>query len=72
MRHAANSVFVVMQGGGRSVIGESQFDWQFGDTLAAPGWRRIEHHATEDSVVFEMSDENLMRWSRYYRREALA
>jgi len=71
-RHAANTVYVVMQGSGRSVIGESQFEWQFGDTIAAPAWRRIEHHASEDAVVFAMSDENLMRWSHYYRREALA
>ena len=70
-RHTANSVFVVMKGAGRSTIGDQTFDWEFGDTIAAPGWHRIEHHVTEDSVLFSMSDEALMRWSRFYRFEEL-
>ena len=70
-RHAANTIYVVMRGSGRSAIGDREFDWSFGDTLAVPAWSRIEHRASEDSVVFAMSDENLMRWSRYYRLEPL-
>ena len=69
-RHAANTIYVVMRGRGRSTIGESAFDWEFGDTLAAPAWSRIEHHAAEETVMFSMSDEQLMRWARYYRLEA--
>lgn len=68
-RHSANTIHVVMQGSGRSVIAGQAFDWSFGDTLAIPAWSRVEHHAAEDSVVFAMSDEALMRWSRYYRFE---
>lgn len=71
-RHAANTVYVVMQGSGRSILGDKTFDWEFGDTIAAPAWSRIEHHAGSDTVMFSMSDENLMRWSHYYRIEALA
>jgi len=71
-RHAANSIFVVMQGSGRSQVDGRTFEWSFGDTFAAPAWTRIEHRAAEDSVLFCMSDENLMRWARYYRLEALA
>ncbi len=70
-RHAANTAYVVMRGQGSSTIGDRSFGWEFGDTLAAPAWCRIEHRAQEDSIVFAMSDESLMRWSRYYRFEAL-
>jgi gentisate 1,2-dioxygenase len=70
-RHAANTVYVVMQGGGTSTIGASRFDWSFGDTIAAPAWNRIEHHAAADTIMFSMSDENLMKWSHYYRIEAM-
>ena len=70
-REAVNTIYVVMRGSGRSTVGESTFDWEFGDTLAAPAWSRIEHRAAEDSIVFSMSDEALMRWTRYYRREEL-
>ena len=71
-RHAANVVHVVMRGEGHSVIDGRRFDWRFGDTLAIPAWSRIEHHASSDAVIFDMSDEALMRWTRYYRFEALS
>jgi gentisate 1,2-dioxygenase len=70
-RHTANTVYVVMKGEGRSLIDGQRFDWTFGDTLAVPAWSCIEHHAACDVVMFSMSDENLMRWSHYYRFEAL-
>jgi gentisate 1,2-dioxygenase len=71
-RHLANTVYVVMRGQGRSTVEGKSFDWQFGDAIAAPSWSRIEHQASEDSVVFSMSDEPVMRWSRYYRFETLS
>ena len=71
-RHAANTVFVAMRGQGRTTIGGHSFNWQFGDTIAAPAWSRIEHQTSEDSVIFSMSDEELMRWSHYYRFEDLS
>ena len=71
-RHTANVVHVVMRGEGNSIIDGQRFDWRFGDTLAIPAWSRIEHHAASDAVLFDMSDEALMRWTRYYRFEALS
>lgn len=71
-RHAANAIYVVMQGSGTSRIGDATFEWGFGDTLAAPAWNRIEHKPSADTVMFAMSDENLMRWAKYYRLEGVA
>src|SRR6266850_2645684 len=68
-RRAANTIYVVMRGQGRSTIGDKAFDWEFGDAMAAPAWSWIEHRASDDSIVFSMSDEELMRWTRYYRLE---
>lgn len=68
-RRTANTVYVVMRGSGRSRIGEGTFDWQFGDTFVIPGWTRTAHQASEDSLLFSMSDEELMRWTKYYRIE---
>jgi gentisate 1,2-dioxygenase len=70
-RQLANTIYVVMQGSGRSRIGESTFQWGFGDTIAAPMWNRIEHEAAEETIMFAMSDEALMKWSRYHRFEGL-
>lgn len=71
-RHTANVVYVVMRGHGSSVIGDQPFQWRFGDAIAAPAWSRIEHQASEDSIVCCISDEQLMRWTGYYRLEAMA
>lgn len=69
-RSATNNVFVVMQGSGSSIVGDKTFDWARGDTVAAPCWSWIEHQASEDTVMFCMSDEPLMRFARYYRFES--
>jgi gentisate 1,2-dioxygenase len=70
-RRAANTIYVVMRGHGSSTVGDKAFQWEFGDTIAAPAWSRIEHHAAEDSILFSMSDEALMQWAKYYRLESL-
>jgi gentisate 1,2-dioxygenase len=70
-RYSVNVVYVVMQGHGHSTLGDRTFNWEFGDTLAAPSWCRIEHQASSDTVMFAMSDESLMRWVKYYRLESL-
>jgi gentisate 1,2-dioxygenase len=70
-RHAANTACVVMQGSGSSTIGDKTFEWSFGDTLAAPAWSRIEHRCAEETVMFTMSDESLLRSIGYYRLEPM-
>lgn len=65
-RTAANHVFVPMSGSGISRIGSQTFDWTSGDTIAAPIWNWIEHEAREDTILFTMTDEFLMRFANYY------
>ena len=60
-----------MRGSGHSVVCDLEIDWTFGDTFVAPAWQRISHRASEDSVICAISDEQLMRWTRYYRIEDL-
>ncbi|MGE3245021.1 MAG: cupin domain-containing protein [Beijerinckiaceae bacterium] len=68
-RAAANHIFVPMQGRGVSRVGAETFDWARGDTIAAPMWSWIEHEVHEDTILFTMTDEFLMRFSNYYRFE---
>ena len=68
-RHSANTVFSPMIGSGTSRIGDEEFTWTRGDCLVAPIWHWIEHRAEEDTVLFSMTDEFLMRFSNYYRFE---
>ncbi len=69
-RQAANLVFNTMMGSGISIIDGVEINWARGDTFAGPMWNWIEHRAEEDSVLFSMSDEALMKFSNYYRFEA--
>ena len=71
-RSTSNNVYLVMQGSGRSTIGDETFHWRQGDTIAAPCWHWIEHHASEDVIMFCMSDEPLMRFAKYFRIEGSA
>jgi gentisate 1,2-dioxygenase len=68
-REAANNVWVVMQGSGVSTIGETRIEWAHGDTIAAPLWHDIRHEFTSDTVLFRMTDEQVMRFCSYYRRQ---
>ena len=70
-RHTANTLHVVLQGHGKTQVGEHSFDWEFGDTIAMPAWQRIAHQASADAVVVSLSDANLQRWTHLYRHQAL-
>jgi len=70
-RHTANTLHVVLQGHGKTQVGEHSFDWEFGDTIAMPAWQRIAHQASADAVVVSLSDANLQRWTQLYRHQAL-
>jgi gentisate 1,2-dioxygenase len=70
-RTTANTIFHVMEGSGRTTIGNNQFTWTRGDTIAAPCWHTTSHQATSDAQLFVLSDEPLLRFSNYYRFEAM-
>jgi gentisate 1,2-dioxygenase len=52
-------------------VGEHDFAWEFGDTIAMPAWQRISHQASADAVLVSLSDANLQRWTQLYRHQAL-
>lgn len=71
-RHSANTVFSPMMGSGTSLIDSTEIKWSRGDTFVAPTWKWIEHHVEEDTILFSMTDEFLMRFANYYRFEGAA
>jgi gentisate 1,2-dioxygenase len=62
-RSTAGRVFHVIEGQGRSRIGETVLAWERGDTFVAPPWHRIEHDnaAAEPACLFSFSDEPAVR-----------
>jgi len=55
-RSTDGTVFVVMEGRGRSQIDETSFDWTENDIFVAPSWALQQHHAENDAVLFSFSD----------------
>ena len=50
------TVFVAMEGHGRTRIGEETIDWTPKDIFVAPSWKPVTHEAEEESVLFSFSD----------------
>jgi gentisate 1,2-dioxygenase len=69
-RRNANAIYVVLKGSGRSNVGDQLFEWSFGDVFVAPMGVRVEHAASEDTVLVALTDEGLMRFCGYYSLEA--
>ena len=69
-RSTANRAFVIVRGRGETSVGDEIFRWGEGDTFVVPTWHKYTHRALADSMLFEVSDEALMRFSKYYRFEA--
>lgn len=69
-RSTTNRVFCVVEGSGATAAGKERFDWRRGDVFTIPTWTGFEHRATQDALLFCMSDEPLMKFARYYKFEA--
>jgi len=55
-RSTDGTVYCVVEGRGRSRIGDTLFEWEPRDVFVAPSWLPIAHRADEDSVLFSFSD----------------
>jgi len=50
------TVYVAMEGRGRTRVGEQTFDWEPKDIFVAPSWKPVTHEADEEAVLFSFSD----------------
>lgn len=50
------TVFVPIEGRGRSTIGDEVFEWQARDIFVVPSWKTVTHEASEEAVLFSYSD----------------
>ena len=71
-RSIASRVFHVVEGHGRSIIGDATLTWETGDTFVAPPWHWIEHanaSAADPACLFSFNDEPALRALRLYDEE---
>ncbi len=55
-RATDGTIFVCVEGGGSSRIGDKEFTWSPGDVFVAPSWQHYAHTAGPESVLFSISD----------------
>lgn len=64
------TVYVVIEGRGRSIVGGMTFEWQPLDIFVVPSWCSCRHQAEQDAVLFSLSDrvvqEKLGLWREAY------
>ena len=68
-RESASSVYHVHVGSGRSRIGETDVQWQAGDTFCVPSWAPFTHHAKDATYLFRFDDRPLVEGIGAYRAE---
>ena len=75
-RATASTVFVCVEGGGRSIVGDGAtakiLAWGPRDIFVVPSWERHRHEASEDSVLFSYSDRGAQEKLGFFREEKSA
>jgi gentisate 1,2-dioxygenase len=71
-RTTASSVFACTAGEGTVRAGDERLDFRRGDVIAMPSWTPFEIHSRSDAVLFECTDEILLRKIDLLREEFIA
>jgi 1-hydroxy-2-naphthoate dioxygenase len=74
-RHTPSTVYYVVAGEGRAVIGDVELPWSAKDTFAVPAWaphRLVNSSASEEAVLFSVSDEPMLAALGLLREESPA
>ena len=55
-RSTDSAIYHVIEGSGRTMVGEQSFEWRVHDVFVVPSWTWHYHHAEAESVLFSYSD----------------
>ena len=71
-RHTSTVIYHAFRGSGSSFVGKERFDWEAGDSFVVPLWyphRHVNRAASEETILFSMSDEPVLKSLGLYREE---
>ena len=71
-RHTSTVIYHAFRGSGSSFVGDERFDWEAGDSFVVPLWyphRHLNRAASEEAILFSMSDEPVLKSLGLYREE---
>ena len=63
-----STIFHVVEGQGRSVIGDQVFEWREKDIFVVPSWVSCRHETDADAVLFSFSDRPVQQALGLWRR----
>ena len=66
-RSSDGTVFAVVEGTGRTRVGDEVFEWEAKDVFVVPNWHEHRHEADEDAVLFSFSDRPLQEAAGIWR-----
>ena len=55
-RSTDGTIFACAEGRGTTTVDGQVLEWEPNDVFVAPPWRRYQHNASEQSVLFSISD----------------
>src|SRR3954453_22278831 len=55
-RSTDGTVFCVAEGKGPTTVGGKELSWGVNDVFVVPPWKKYQHNATEEAVLFSISD----------------
>jgi gentisate 1,2-dioxygenase len=71
-RATDGTVYCVIEGNGRSRVGDQSLAWEAHDVFVIPSWCPVAHEAFADAVLFSYSDRPAQKALGLWREEALS
>jgi gentisate 1,2-dioxygenase len=71
-RSTDGTVFCIVEGRGKTTVGDTSLTWEPHDIFVAPSWHWVSHEAEEDAVVFSFSDRPVQKALGFWREEEAA
>jgi gentisate 1,2-dioxygenase len=71
-RATDGTVYCVIEGRGRSRVGDQSFAWEAHDVFVVPSWCSVAHEAIDDAVLFSYSDRPAQKALGLWREELLS
>ena len=65
------AVFTVVEGSGKSRIGNTSIEWRKRDIFVVPSWHSTVHEANEDTILFSFSDRAAQKALGFWREQTL-
>jgi gentisate 1,2-dioxygenase len=70
-RSTDSTVFIAIEGRGKSGVGQTPLAWNTRDIFVVPSWNQVVHEATEDTVLFSFSDRAAQKALGFWREQSL-